>query len=416
MVTAARARGRQRGGATIPRQSAPATMRNLLLLALFFATTHAKFDGFDSFFGGGGMPRGGMPGGAQAGGRGGGPPDTEFYDTLGLQPDASPADIKKAYRKAALKEHPDKGGDPEKFKAINEAYDVLSDEQKRAAYDRMGKAAVDGSAPGGMGGNLFAGMGGMGGFPAGAFGGGFPAGAFGGAFGGSSAEDIFSQIFGQARQQQQQQFRMRDQQMTMLVSLEELYNGASKRIAVRVPVLDRRTGSVSQERVEVDVNLEAGSADGQRFRIPGGSRERANVIVTLKTKPHPRFVRQGDHLVCEHDISLYEALTGFKGAVRHLNGKMLHMSAEREVTKHGALRRLRGWGMPRRGSGSKGDLYLRFNVRFPTSPLAAEQAKLLKQLLPRRADGPPTAPLDGERVYKLETVEEEDTGGGEFDV
>ena len=72
--------------------------------------------------------------------------------------------------------------------------------------------------------------------------------------------------------------------------------------------------------------------------------------------------------------------------------------------------------MPRRGSGSKGDLYLRFNVRFPTSPLAAEQAKLLKQLLPRRADGPPTAPLDGERVYKLETVEEEDTGGGEFDV
>ena len=261
-----------------------------LVILVWCAIVHAQFD---SFFGGG----------AQPGGRA---RDTEYYDALNLSPDASAAEIKKAYRKAALQEHPDKGGDPEKFKQLNEAYAVLSDEQKKAAYDRMGKAAVDGSMPQG------------GGFPAGA--GGFPAGAFGG----RSPEEVFSQFFGQAGfggmggmggmggafGQQARGPRLRDQQMTMMVTLEELYTGATKRIAVRVPVINERLGRVEQERVEVDVQLEAGSADGQRFRIPGGGPNRANVVVTLKTRPHTRFVRQGDHLVCNHDVSLYEALTG----------------------------------------------------------------------------------------------------------
>ena len=252
-------------------------MRLLVLLAL--CASARGFDGFDAFFGGN-APRGARPGGQ---------PDTEYYDALGLSKDCSAAEIKKAYRKAALQEHPDKGGDPEKFKQMNEAYAVLSDEQKRAAYDRMGKAAVDGSAPGAGGGGF------PGGFPGGAFGGGgFPAGAFGGRM----PEDIFSQLFGGMAQQQQRAYRLREQQMTMMVTLEELYTGTTRRIAVRVPVLNPQTGAVSQERTELEVRLEPGMTDGQRFRIPGGSRTRGDVIVTLKTKPHPRFARQGDHLVC----------------------------------------------------------------------------------------------------------------------
>ena len=384
---------------------------NVILILLSLFSGSFAFDGFESFFRAQQQAGGGGP---QAGGA----RDTEYYDALGLSPDCSAAEIKKAFRKQSLQHHPDKGGDPEKFKTINEAYAVLSDEQKRAAYDRMGKAAVDGSAPG-MGGGF------GGGFPAGAFGGGFPAGAFGG----RTPEDIFSQLFGgmggmggmggSPFGQQARGPRLRDQQMTMMVSLEELYSGATKRIAVRVPVLDERQGAIRQERVEVDVNLEAGSQDGQRFRIPGGRRTRANVIVTLKMRPHPRFARRGDHLICDQDVSLYEALTGYRGAVRHLDGQTVHVSCEREVTRPGQVRRLRGWGMPRRGSGSKGDLYLRFNVRWPTSPVAAEQAKLLQQLLPRSAAaGKGGGPPAGARVYRLENVEGDDgdADDGEFGI
>ena len=103
--------------------------------------------------------------------------------------------------------------------------------------------------------------------------------------------------------------------------------------------------------------------------------------------------------------------------MRHLDGRMLHLNCESDLTAPGQVRRLRGWGMPRRGSARKGDLYLRFNVRFPTSPVAGEQAKLLQQLLPKAAR-PSAKPAPGERVYRLEDVEtgESDDGDGEWGV
>jgi hypothetical protein len=113
------------------------------------------------------------------------------------------------------------------------------------------------------------------------------------------------------------------------VPQEELYTGTTRRIAVRVPVLTP-TGGVAEERVEVEVRLLPGSADGQRFRIPGGSRERANVIVTLKTRPHTRFVRHGDDLVCHQEVSLFEALTGARqerSSARSAAGTHAHAAA-----------------------------------------------------------------------------------------
>ena len=224
------------------RHLVPLRLLRLLTFVLLLQLSH----GFDAF-------------GAGAGG--GRQPDTEFYDTLDLAPDCSPADIKKAYRKQALKNHPDKGGDPEKFKKINEAYAVLSDEQKRAAYDRMGKAAVDGSMPGGMGG-------GMGGFPGG-MGGGFPGGfAFGGGMGGMSTEDIFAQVFGQAMGGGGRaggfgagfgQPRMRDQEMTMPVTLEELYLGGTKRVAIRRPYISN--GAIREERAVLELCERVGAND-----------------------------------------------------------------------------------------------------------------------------------------------------------
>eukprot|EP00316_Scyphosphaera_apsteinii_P026084 CAMPEP_0119313258 /NCGR_PEP_ID=MMETSP1333-20130426/28516_1 /TAXON_ID=418940 /ORGANISM="Scyphosphaera apsteinii, Strain RCC1455" /LENGTH=124 /DNA_ID=CAMNT_0007318059 /DNA_START=53 /DNA_END=423 /DNA_ORIENTATION=- len=95
------------------------------------------------------------------------PAEREYYDLLGVAPDCSQADLKRAWRRVSLQNHPDRGGDAEQFKRLNEAYQVLSDPEKRAAYDRWGKAGADGNGDqsgfGGMGG--FPGFGGMGGFP-----------------------------------------------------------------------------------------------------------------------------------------------------------------------------------------------------------------------------------------------------------
>ena len=115
--------------------------------------------------------------------------DRKFYDVLGISPDSSEADIKKAYRQLSLKNHPDRGGDQEKFKAINEAYQCLSDPEKRGSYDRYGQAAAQ-DGPGGMGG-----MGGMGGNP---FGGGGRFSGFSGGMGGDpdAIRDFLSQAFG----------------------------------------------------------------------------------------------------------------------------------------------------------------------------------------------------------------------------
>ena len=374
------------------------------------------------------------------GGRPGGAPDTEFYDMLGVQRDSSAAEIKRAYRKKALQEHPDKGGDPEQFKKINEAYAVLSDDQKRAIYDRVGKSGVDGST--GAGGT------GAGGFPGG-FAGGFPGGfAFGGA-GGMSAEDIFAQVFGGMGGGQAfggqgfggQGFgrrRMPDQEMTMPVSLEELYTGGKKRVAIRRPYLDDARGVIREERVEVEIPLNPGTRDGARFNIAGGSPNRANVAVIVRTRPHPRFKRAGDDLVCGLELSLHEALTGqslptcasvrsvhlilvattldikfphlplpaagFRTSLRQLDGKALNLACENQVTRPGQFRRIRGCGMPRRRAGGKGDLLLRFAVRMPTNPISGEASRILKQLLPPdTASSSPVQP--GARVYHPEDVE-----------
>ena len=189
-----RARVGRGGAASPPRRRARATwtrtppaneMRRELSSLLLLLAAAGTID-FDSFFGSQGFQ------GAQAGGsRGssGGAADREYYDLLGVEPGCSEADLKKAWRKTSLQSHPDRGGDAEHFKKLNEAYQVLSDPQKRQLYDQYGKAGVEGGAGGMPGG--FGGMGGGFGGPGGGFGG------FSGMGGqGVDLDDVLNAFFG----------------------------------------------------------------------------------------------------------------------------------------------------------------------------------------------------------------------------
>ena len=322
-------------------------------------------------FFGGGMP-GGMPGGS------GGSADREYYDVLGVEPGCTEAELKKAFRKQALRSHPDKGGDPEVFKKVNEAWSVLSDPEKRQAYDAHGKAGVDGSAGGGM----------PGGFP-----GGFPGGgAFGGmGMGGVGMEDIL-RAFGMQMGGGMGMGGM----LQMTVTLEDLYTGVTKR--VELPSRGNARGP------QVDVPIAAGMSDGQALQL----RTEAGVVrLVLRQQRHRRFVRQEDNLATDLEISLHEALTGFRRPLTHLDGRRVWLE-DSEVSRPGQRKRLRGFGMPRFRGRGKGDLLVQLSVAFPTTPLTGESARLLRQLLPRNvASG---SPRQGEHVHRLQalTAEEEE--------
>lgn len=119
-------------------------------------------------------------------------------------------------------------------------------------------------------------------------------------------------------------------------------------------------------------------------------------------------------LVLNDYVHAARVCAGFRTSIRHLDGRTLNLACDDEVTRPGQVRRVRGCGMPRRRASGKGDLLLRFAVRFPTDPVAGESTRLLKQLLPRDAGS--SAPVQpGERLHRLENVamENEQTDGGE---
>jgi len=290
------------------------------------------------FFGGfPGMPGGDFPG---MGGKGGGkskPADTtKFYKLLEVDKNASEPEIKKAYRKLAVKHHPDKGGDPEMFKEITRAYEVLSDADKRAKYDRFGEEGLEEGGGGGDPSDLFESL----------FGGG------GGRRGG-----------GQRRRQ-----KTRDVVQPLKVTLDQLYNGATKKMAITRQVIDKKRGvqecrecdgrgvrvevvrmgpmiqqmqsqcsacggagksfKTKQEREVLEVHMQKGSPDGHKvtFREMADEHPDADagdVNFVLKQQEHAVFKRKGADLFIERKISLVEALCGFELEVTHLDGRKL---------------------------------------------------------------------------------------------
>lgn len=300
----------------------------------------------------------------------------DYYKILGVDRKADADEIKSAYRKLALKYHPDRNPDDksaeEKFKDINEAYQVLSDTDKRAHYDQLGSAysnwqqrgAPGGfnwsewtrGAPGGMHVEFEGDLGDL-------FGGGF--------------SDFFSQIFGGfgmggspvGRQGTRRQQFPQQYETEMVISLHEAYNGSMRQVKIN----DRR----------FDVRIPKGARSGTKLRLkgagpPGPGGQASDVYLVIKVSPDPRFDRKGDRLHTDLSIDLYTAVLGGEVTVPTLSGDVVLNIPP--GTQPGQTFRLKGRGMPDLNQKNRyGDLFAKVQVDLPKK-LTSKQRELFKQL------------------------------------
>ncbi|MFP1630259.1 molecular chaperone DnaJ [Zhengella sp. ZM62] len=343
----------------------------------------------------------------------------DFYETLGVARGADEKELKSAFRKLAMKYHPDRNpGDAEaekKFKEVGEAYEVLKDPQKRAAYDRFGHSAFEN----GMGG---------GGGP-----GGFGGGGFSDIF-----EDIFGEMMGGGRRRSGGRERGADLRYNMEITLEEAFQGKTAQIRVPTSVsCDECSGSgakpgtqpetcatcggagrvrasqgffsiertcptcqgrgqtikdpcpkcsgagrVTEER-SLSVNIPAGIEDGTRIRLAGegeaGMRggPAGDLYIFLSVKPHEFFQRDGADLFCSVPISMTTAALGGQFDVTTLDGSQARVKVT-EGTQNGKRFRLKGKGMPVLRQPTMGDLYIQVAVETPQN-LSKRQRELLEE-------------------------------------
>ena len=316
------------------------------------------------------------------------------YEILGVSKEAEQEEIKKAYRKLSLQFHPDRNPDPEateKYKAINEAYEVLSDSQKREQYNMELQFGTSGGGgvhhmSGDMN-DIFSMMFGMpgGGFPGGGFpGGGFPGGpgirifhsGGGGGFppgfpGGAGFEAFFQQMHKAPPITKQ-----------ITITLGQAYQGVTLKLEVERQL--QRGPIMIHEPEFLNVAIPAGIEHGETIILNGqgnGQGEmRGDVKLVIHIEDHPIFKRQGQDLVYLKHITLKESLCGFAVDIQHLNGKMLQLNnqANPTVVKPGFKKVVTGLGMNR--SGQTGNLVLEFAVDFPDT-LTPEQLENLRNIL-----------------------------------
>lgn len=348
----------------------------------------------------------------------------DYYEVLGVAKGASDDEIKKAHRKLAKKYHPDLNRDnpeaAEKFKELNEAYEVLSDKDKRAKYDQFGFAGVD---P-----NYGAGQGGFGGFDMGDLGDIFGS-FFGGGFGGSSS-----------RSRRNAPQRGETLQQRVMLSFEEAAFGCEKEITIsRTESCDACDGTGAEKGTSVEtcsnchgsgvvmqtqrtplgmfqtqgacpncrgtgkiirkpckkcggtgkmrksrtlkVKIPAGIDDGQSIQLRGQGNAGVNggpsgdVIVTISIRPHPLFTRDGNNVICEIPISFPQAALGDTLQVPTIDGKVEYTIPE--GTQTGTVFRLRGKGIQNVNGRGRGDQYVRVNIEVPTH-LTDHQKHLLR--------------------------------------
>ncbi|KAI8977136.1 hypothetical protein BDF20DRAFT_821080 [Mycotypha africana] len=352
----------------------------------------------------------------------------DYYAILGIPRDADDDTIKKAYRKLALKWHPDRNKDKAevakaKFQEVGEAYEVLSDKNKRAIFDQYGEEGLKAGPPpsGGDGG-------------AGGFAGDFPSGGgtfrfstsgmpggMGGGFHPSDAEDIFKHFFasfgggmggmgdsmpgnfsfsteggmpgrgGGARSRRAGGFGgFEDEKPPAIkrpfpISLEDLYKGATKRLKVTRKLRDGATGRpVTTDKI-LTINVKPGWKAGTKIRFPGEGDELENgqtqdIEFIVEEKPHPVYKREGDNLRMTIQLTLVEALTGFKKTIKTLDDRTLSVNNTKSVIHSGQESRVANEGMPNSKTGKKGDLIITYDVKFPTS-LTDSQKEAIKKAL-----------------------------------
>jgi len=372
--------------------------------------------------------------------------DESLYDLLGIDKNASEQDIKKAYKRMALRNHPDKAPEgqreayEERFKKISRAYEILSDAQKRKAYDAHGEAAFNGQDASGFGG-------GAGGFPGG-FGGGDPFETF---------RSMFGQNFGFGGRR-----RTPDVGYAMEVSLEEIYTGANREVlydqdvvctfcngrgATRVDRCTKCGGAgatvevrqvapgyvtqvqrtcpgcggagatvpkgahcnnckgagIVQKQARLPVYVHPGCPNFERFAFHGKADEQpdmetGDVIVEIHEKKHAVFQRVGKaDLFMERKVSLLDALCGVRFTLKHLDGSEICVSCgEGQIVKPGEVWTIPGRGMPRnRRRDAFGDLLIRFEVDFPNQLPNSAGREQLRPLLDPKAPADPSASSGG---------------------
>ncbi|KAI7849222.1 hypothetical protein BDC45DRAFT_540265 [Circinella umbellata] len=356
--------------------------------------------------------------------------ESKYYDILGVSPEATEGELKKAYRKLALKYHPDKNPEAgDKFKEISHAYEILSDSEKRQMYDQFGEEGLNGQG----------GMGGM------------------------DAEDLFSQLFGGGlfggggggRSRPSGPRRGKDMMHHLKVSLEDLYAGKTSKLALQknvvctrcegrggkegamqtcrscngngVRIIMRQMGPMVQqiqqpctdcrgegevisdkdrckqcmgkkivsERKILEVFIDKGMRDGQRITFSGEGDQApgiipGDIIIAIDEKPHPRFQRKGDDLVYEAKIDLLTALAGGQFAIPHLDERVLLVSVlPGEAIKPDCIKVIPNEGMPAYRHHNHGHMFVKFSVEFPDPNWTdADTIAKLDGILPARAQLP----------------------------
>lgn len=265
----------------------------------------------------------------------------DYYETLGIKRDASKADIKKAFREAAKKHHPDKGGDAEKFKKINEAYETLSDEGKKSNYDRFGKAGAQGGFGGGQG------FGGFGGFQGGAQNVNF-----------DDINDIFGSFFGGGfgGNWQDRPRRGSDLEVEVTLTFEEAINGTKKKFK----------SEYSADK-NIEIKIPQGIGHGDTLRMSGKGETGQNggpagdLYIHIRVKPSKKFDRRGVDIISLLEISVFDALLGGTFEVETFWGKMdLKVP---ESTIDGQVMRIKGKGATK--GNHTGDHLVKINYKMP---------------------------------------------------
>lgn len=378
--------------------------------------------------------------------------ETAYYDILGVSPNCTDEELKKSYRKLALKYHPDKNpNEGERFKAISQAYEVLSNPEKREIYDHGGEQAIKSGHSGPSDHNPM---------------------------------DLFEMFFGGGRQRERGPKKGKDIVYSMNVTLEELYNGATRKLAISKKVVcDRCEGrgtkspsigpqkctgcrgsgmrvrvehvgpsivqrieskcsdclgqgevipqkdrckncegkKIAREKKIIEVHIDKGMEDGHKITFANeGDMEPgldlpSDIIVVLDEKPHERFKRcQRNDLLTTLELNLNEALCGFTRAIKTLDDRTLILRTHPgEVTKHGSIKSIPSEGMPiHRNPFEKGNLLVQISVQFPDEIDPVTAAQLEKLLPPKPAIDFPLTGDNVEEVTMLEFDPRNDRGHG----